>query len=73
MAGNVWEWTADLWHSYPGAAVVSDDGYRVLRGGSYMGHRTAVRCSVRLRFDPDDGYGRFGFRLVVPLPEPPLV
>jgi formylglycine-generating enzyme required for sulfatase activity len=53
MAGNVWEWTASIWQSYPGAEkVFTDDGRRVLRGGCFNDDRTNVRCGARFRYHP---------------------
>lgn len=49
MAGNVWEWTADYISPYPGgdpSALDYDQGYRVLRGGSFV--------------DPADATTRYG-------------
>jgi len=48
MAGNVWEWTASVWQSYPKANnVFTDKQRRALRGGSYGERRTDVRCGAR--------------------------
>jgi formylglycine-generating enzyme required for sulfatase activity len=72
MAGNVWDWTADIWQSYPGAAKpFTDKSLRVLRGGDYDSIRTYVRCGARGRNDPDLTYLslNYGFRVVV---APPL-
>ena len=73
MAGNVWEWTASVWQSYPGAEkVFTDDDRRVLRGGSFNDDRTNVRCGARLRLRPDpvaDVLVRGGVRVCV---SPPL-
>ncbi len=65
LAGNVWEWTADVWRSYPGATeVVEETELRVVRGGSYGDNRTSVRCGARYWGRPvGDPYD--GFRVVV--------
>ncbi|NWF80373.1 MAG: SUMF1/EgtB/PvdO family nonheme iron enzyme [Chloroflexi bacterium] len=50
MAGNVREWTASVWRSYPKANnVFTDEQRRALRGGSYRDERTDVRCGARVR------------------------
>jgi formylglycine-generating enzyme required for sulfatase activity len=65
MAGNVWEWTASTWQSYPGATKpFTEKGSRVLRGGSYGNDRTNVRCGARYRYLPDGWLGGVGFRVV---------
>ncbi|MBK9094249.1 MAG: formylglycine-generating enzyme family protein [Anaerolineae bacterium] len=76
LSGNVWEWTRSLWgnYPYPGDAqgrarrenlAAGPDEWRILRGSSYYGNRTGVRCAYRLRDDPDDLGRFFGFRVVV--------
>jgi formylglycine-generating enzyme required for sulfatase activity len=63
MAGNVWEWTADVWRSHPGAEeLFADENWRVLKGGAYDENRTLVRCAARFRYF---GFYYFGFRLVL--------
>ncbi len=65
MAGNVWEWTADVWRSHPGAAEpFEEQNYRVLKGGSSWNGRTYVRCAARGRSHLDY-YGYLGGRVVV--------
>ena len=80
MAGNVWQWTRSLWGTeggkpdfkYPyepadGREDLKADEkvLRVLRGGSYFVDSGAVRCAVRVRFDPDVRHGDVGFRVVL--------
>jgi iron(II)-dependent oxidoreductase len=56
LLGDVWEWTASEFGGYPGFAafpyreyseVFFDDGYRVLRGGSFATHPAIARPSFR--------------------------
>jgi iron(II)-dependent oxidoreductase len=56
MVGDVWEWTATEFTGYPGftafpyeeySEVFFDDGYRVLRGGSWATDPSAVRTTFR--------------------------
>ena len=61
MAGNVWEWVADP----PDA-----DGWRVVRGGSYLDHAWGVRASRPLSADPDRATPTTGFRIAVDPPPP---
>lgn len=76
LSGNVWEWTRSLWKDYPypndaqGRAQrenlkAGPDEWRVIRGSSYYGNRTHVRCALRGRYDPYDWYLNGGFRVVV--------
>ena len=53
---DVWEWTSTTFYGYPGfhafpyaeySEVFFDDGYKVLRGGSWATHPTAVRSTFR--------------------------
>jgi formylglycine-generating enzyme required for sulfatase activity len=61
MAGNVWEWVADP----PDA-----DGWRVVRGGSYLDHAWGVRTARGLSADPDRATPTTGFRIAVDPPPP---
>lgn len=56
MVGNVWEWTASDFTAYPGfepfpyreySEVFLDEGYPVLRGGSWATRPAAVRNTFR--------------------------
>jgi formylglycine-generating enzyme required for sulfatase activity len=59
MAGNAWEWTST-------PATTETNGtkkeYGVLKGGSYMTTKEALRCSNRLLDEPDFGHPDYGFR-----------
>jgi Sulfatase-modifying factor enzyme 1/NACHT domain len=68
MAGNVCEWTADNWRSYPSARPsFAESGRRVLRGGSYQDNRSDVRCAARNRTHPSNNLLNDGFRVVLAL------
>jgi len=56
LAGNVWEWVADP----PDA-----DGWRTVRGGSYLDHAWGVRASRVLAADPVRATATTGFRIAV--------
>jgi formylglycine-generating enzyme required for sulfatase activity len=73
MAGNVWEWCAD-WFSAthhadgPRADPIGPPGgtARVLRGGSYLCHRSycnRYRVAARSSNTPDSSSGNTGFRV----------
>ena len=69
MVGNVWEWCSSLHFNYPyqiddGREVLSADGWRVLRGGSWMDHEWGVRAARRLSGNPMTGSHNTGFRVV---------
>jgi formylglycine-generating enzyme required for sulfatase activity len=62
LAGNVWEWTS---------AIVEKDGvkWRVLKGGSFMTPKDAVRSSNRLLEDPEMAHHDAGFRCAMDAPK----
>ncbi|MDE3720008.1 ergothioneine biosynthesis protein EgtB [Nocardiopsis sp. N85] len=56
LIGDVWEWTSTTFDGYPGfrafpyrdySEVFFGSGYKVLRGGSWATHPTAVRSTFR--------------------------
>jgi formylglycine-generating enzyme required for sulfatase activity len=71
MIGNVWEWTATLYRPYPyepndGRESLNGNGWRVLRGGSWVNDLYTARGYARL-----DGdfifYNNVGFRCALSL------
>jgi formylglycine-generating enzyme required for sulfatase activity len=72
MAGNVWEWTSSLYQPYPydaadGRESPDAEGYRVMRGGSWLDEQRRARCASRHRLDPYYFGDLYGFRAVVSL------
>lgn len=69
MIGNVWEWTADEFHLYPGnneavpAVMKVGVTYRVFRGGAYDGSEIHD-ATYRGFLDDSKGYPKVGFRTV---------
>jgi formylglycine-generating enzyme required for sulfatase activity len=55
LAGNVWEWVAD-------PAV---EGWRAVRGGSFLDHEWGVRASRSLAADPARATPTTGFRIAI--------
>ncbi|MCW0000777.1 formylglycine-generating enzyme family protein [Pararhizobium sp. YC-54] len=66
LAGNVWEWTRDLYAPYEGGhAAVSAGPYRVLRGGAWNSDRNHLTTTYRLAYDPEFRFSaNGGFRCV---------
>ena len=63
MAGNVWEWTASPYCTYPEHACASQ--YRVFRGGGWGGTLIAnLRTTARMWSHPSHRYNDVGFRCV---------
>jgi formylglycine-generating enzyme required for sulfatase activity len=61
LAGNVWEWVMD---------DPAGDGWRAVRGGSYLDHAWGLRASRVLAADPERATHTTGFRVAVD-PDPP--
>ncbi len=56
LAGNVWEWVGD---------PADEDGWRAVRGGSYLDTAWGVRCARSLPADPARSTATTGFRIVI--------
>ena len=74
MMGNVWEWTADWFHPYPGYVRDPYQEYsgpwfgdhRVLRGGCYATSASLLRNTWRNFYTPDRRDVFAGFRTCTP-------
>ena len=60
LAGNVWEWVSDR----------GDDGWGVVKGGSYLDTGWGLRASRVLPADPGRATPTTGFRIVIDREEP---
>ena len=59
MVGNIWEWTNSLFRPYPydaddGRESRQADGFRVLRGASFVNDANVAHCVSRLDTEIDD-------------------
>jgi len=61
LAGNVWEWVGD---------TPDEDGWRSVRGGSYLDTAWGVRCARALPADPERPTATTGFRIAIDGPRP---
>jgi formylglycine-generating enzyme required for sulfatase activity len=61
LAGNVWEWVSDR----------GQDGWGVVRGGSYLDHAWGVRVSRALPADPARPTATTGFRIAIDVHDHP--
>lgn len=66
MLGNVWEWTASPYASYPGLRLPFHQPHTyVLRGGSWVLAPRQLRCTYRCALPPHAWRYHLGFRIVI--------
>ncbi|MEW6733152.1 MAG: bifunctional serine/threonine-protein kinase/formylglycine-generating enzyme family protein [Acidobacteriota bacterium] len=71
MAGNVWEWTADEFYTYPGndsTANPSLKGLKIIRGGSFKSDKENLTTYFRQMIGADKADTALGFRCAKSLP-----
>jgi len=79
MHGNVWEWCQDHWHdTYKDAPTDSSawltddgDGYRILRGGSWVNYSRNCRSAYRNHYLRGNRVDAIGFRVCCAAPGTP--
>ncbi|MFL5806008.1 MAG: formylglycine-generating enzyme family protein, partial [Roseiflexaceae bacterium] len=65
MAGNVWEWTSDLWQTDEESGRRGSEGQkRVLRGGGYLSTKSQIVATARIGLPPGAGFDN-GFRVLL--------
>jgi formylglycine-generating enzyme required for sulfatase activity len=69
MAGNVWEWSSDLFEPYKGKPKINPRGAasgakRVYRGGSWKSRFNSLRATTRAANVPGFSCNDLGFRVV---------
>jgi formylglycine-generating enzyme required for sulfatase activity len=66
MAGNVWEWTSDVWRSFSGTKKpFMDEVCKVVRGGSSVQDGIFSRCAARARSESNCKHSHTGFRVLL--------
>ena len=72
MAGNVYEWCADIYHEeayrhheYRNPVYTGEGTRRVIRGGSWCNFPSELRCSYRASVNADFKGNYLGFRVVM--------
>ena len=74
MSGNLWEWVLDHWHENYNDAPSNGEAWiekkskkdmnRVLRGGSWLYHKSAAKVTYRWSDVPDDRHKYKGFKCI---------